>query len=164
MTTWYRYSFDNALVHIVPDSLAEQLVTEMTDRGHPLQDYVATYGHEVAASLGGNPKVMTEWCIDFGGMVHVHQPYETFRVDGLSIEIAADRVDGVAELVAAAPLRHFADGSAYYKLRHWMHATALTRSQATSLAKQLAERAPAAAARSDEFTAALKRGSEKGVH
>lgn len=164
MTTWYRYSFDRALVHIVPDSLAEQLVAEMTERGHPVHDYAATYTAEVAASLGGNPKVMTEWCIDFGGMVHVHQPYETFSIDGLAVDVASDRIDRVAELVAAAPLRRFADGNAYYKLRHWMHATVLTHAQLTELKRQLSERVAIAAAKSDEFIAALKRGLEKGVH
>lgn len=164
MTTWNRYSFDKALVHIAPDSLAEQLVAEMTDRGHPLQDYVAMYGQEVAASLGGNPKPMTEWCIDFGGIVHVHQPYETFSIDGLAIDVASDRVDSVLELVSKSQLRRFSDGAPYYKLRHWLHATVLTRSQATSLAKQLLERRAVAAAKSDEFTAALKRGAAVGVN
>lgn len=161
--TWIRVAFDHALTHAVPRSLAQPLMLEMIERGHPLTNFAEKYGPDHAAALGDNPKVIDDWAIDFGGGVFVGMPKETFVVAGLVLDIWCDHMDDARRALSESTVRMFDDGQQYHKLRHWHHATVLTVEQHAFLAREVESRLTEANRRAGEFMAAVKRGRLAGV-
>ena len=135
--TWLRIDFTEALIHTVHRSLAQPLILDMLERGHPIENYETRYGREHAERLGGNPATKHDWCIDIGGLWVNGQPCESVLVDRLPIQIASDHLGTVLRGLRKLELRRFADGTPYYKLRHWHFATVLTPAQHVSLVSQL---------------------------
>ena len=147
--TWTKLGFDHAKVHAVPDSLLPQLMNEMVEeRGHPVEDFDVKYpGH----ALGPNPKPITEWAIDFGGVWATGQPLETVHLDGLEIEIASDNVGYALAMIRDMKARYFTDGTPYYKLHHWHFCLVMTLDQGLDLMAKLDAIEGAAAVRADEW-------------
>lgn len=149
--SWLRIDFDGALIHTVHQCLAQPLMLDMFERGHPLKNYEETFGREHAAKLGGNPAARTDWCIDIGGLWVQGQPTEDVVVDSLPIQVASDHVYSVLRDLRNLGLRRFADGTPYYKLRHWHFATVLTPEQHVLLVGELSRIEHAASARAAKF-------------
>lgn len=152
---WFRVAFDEARTHCCPQVLLADLVLEMSGRGHPVQDYERDFGAERAKQLGGNPKHITEWALDLGGMWAAGQPIETFDLDGLAVSVPSDHVATIAHVVRNARQRGFGR-KPYYKLHLWHHATVLTVPQYDELAGVLHARERAATQRADEWFAERK--------
>lgn len=125
LVTWRRYLFQNFKTHAVPSMLEPQLAAEMTARGARLSDYAAQ-GLE-------NPKTIIGWGIDFGGMAHLHRPFEDFEWAGLALAIPSGDVAMVLRSLAELEPRRFIDGTAYFKLTVWMHCTVMTPEQHADL-------------------------------
>jgi hypothetical protein len=160
--TWFRIGFDDAITHAVHESLRDQLVDDMARRGHPVKDFVKSYGAAHAAALGDNPKAITDWCFDLGGGVHLHTPRETVIVDDLEIRIDCDHLPVVLRELQRAPLRTFADGTEYYKAKFWVHATVLSRAQMKAAIVAMAAIEERAIERVKAFEASLRREQAQG--
>ena len=144
MITWFRIAFEEARTHCVPQDLAAELIIDMAGRGHPIENYEKRYGRDHAESLGGNPKLTTEWGFDMGGMCYQHEPRETIEVDGLAIEVPCYQWRGILSTLARCTLRTLADGTPYHKLHLWMHATVMTPNQFAAVMRVLEDREPVA--------------------
>ncbi len=160
--TWFRIGFDDAIAHAVHESLREQLVDDMVRRGHPVKDFVKSYGEAHAAALGTNPKPITSWAFDLGGSVYLNAPTETLVVDELDIAIDCDHLPYVLRDLQRAKLRTFADGTEYYKAKFWVHATVLSRPQMKHLIVAIAAIEPRAISRAKAFEASLRRERAQG--
>jgi hypothetical protein len=154
LTTWRHIIYVSHMTHVVPVELYTQLVADMAVRGA-----VPAAAH----GLGPNPSATTEWWLDLGGAVHVRRPIEHVDLDGLRIGIGCGHVRGVLSRLAALPHRHFADGTAYRKLKLWRFATVLTPDQAAALELALRVLLPGAEERHEAFEAAVRRGDRHGV-
>ena len=151
MTKWFRIAFDHALTHAVSEQLLVPLVADMTSRGCPIEDFEKKYGREHARALGGNPAPLTEWAFDIGGCYFGGMPVSTLVIPGLSIEVPCDMFTSVARAFGEAKLRYFGDGSPYYKLKFWMHATVLTPAQFDEVCGELGAKQRDAIERSDAY-------------
>ena len=163
---WQRISFVDSIAHAVHGELAAALVGDMAARGHAVKDYVTEYGLEHALALGGNPKPITEWRLDLGGGCYVDAPEETFSIDGLALSVPCEQHDQVLARIdspAHAPIRRFASGGWYYKLKFWVHATVLSPAQRDVLLYAMEDRRRLAADRCHAFNEAVKRGLRTGV-
>lgn len=166
MTRWSRISFDKAMVHAVSADLEPQLVAEMLARGHAIKDFVTEYGLEHALALGGNPKAITEWAFDIGGACHKDTPLETFDIDGLAVSVPVDQYELIQlgiERVDRAPIRRFAGGDWYYKIKFWVHATVLTPAQRDTLLHGIEDRRAHALERARRFHEAAERARTVGI-
>jgi hypothetical protein len=161
--TWFRIAFEEARTHCVSQGLAASLIIDMAGRGHPIENYEKRYGFEHAESLGGNPKLTTEWGFDMGGMCHQHEPREVIEVERLAIEVPCYQWRGILNALSRCTLRTFESGESYYKLHLWMHATVMTPSQFNTVVRVMEDHEPIANRRYGEFDAALKRAQQQGV-
>jgi hypothetical protein len=146
--------FDNFLTHTVSADLEAQLLREMGSRGAVLRP---------SRPELENPRAVTDYCIDFGGGAYVHRPMEEFTWAGLEMAIPSDQVAGAIRVINGLPLRRFADGRPYLKLKHWHFALVMTPTQHVELCARLAGIADAAERRAEAFEAALERGLRMGV-
>lgn len=153
MVKWLRLMFEHAMTHVCPYELSGALINEMVERGCPVQDLVAAYSRETAVSLGGNPRVIDGWAFDAGGMAIQDEPAITIDIDGLAVKVWCGQYDYIVREFGRAPLRKFANGAPYHKLKYWHHATVLTPAQYAETFSKLQQRAPEAALRHSEFVA-----------
>jgi len=159
--TWYRVSFDDALSHAVSARLIVPLCADMAARGHGLTDFTAKYGPDHARALGDNPREIDAWAFDLGGPCYVNAPVETLEVDGLRIDVPCSQFETVSRAVFGARVRRFdSDGSHYYKLKFWMHATVVSLAQYDHITAALTARQSSAIERALAFDAAMRRGRE----
>ena len=159
---WLRISFESALTHAVPAELAPQLIAEMSARGHAIKNYEKAYGVENARSLGGNPKDITSWSFDMGGMMAVNRPYEHVDIDGLNVDVPCEHLSLVLSRLQRLDLRRFDDGARYYKLHHWNSATVMSPAQYRRVHYDLSTLVPIAEARAESFDAATIRAIRQG--
>lgn len=146
--TWRRYIFRDFLVHVVPAELADHLLADLAARGDPaLQDL---RGHRIA-----NPATITTWALDIGGMAKLGAPLEHFAWAGLDLAVPSDQVSIITNIVTAMPVRRFAGGPDYIKLKLWRHATVMTPEQRVELSLLLAHRLAEAQERAAAFEATL---------
>ncbi len=149
--TWRRYLFRDFIVHVVPAELADHLLADLAARGGggapALQDLRE---HQIA-----NPATITSWGLDLGGMAQEGRPLEHFTWAGLDLAVPSDQVAIIAGIVAALPVRRFAGGPDYLKLKLWRHATVMTPEQRVELALLLAHRVAEARERAAAFEATL---------
>lgn len=155
MTTWLRVSFVDAITHCVPESLLSSLCNDMAERGHAVAKQSATGGP--------NPEVMTEWAFDIGGPTYQDMPCEILFADDLRIFVPCDQYETIRERIRALSVRRFdGDGSYYYKIKLWCHATVLTLAHYDQIVRQMDDRRVMAKFRALEFKAAAARAAAQG--
>lgn len=152
MTKWLRVAFDGAKTHCVPQELLPDLVQEMISRDHPLTDFEAKNGLE--HNLGDNPKLVTEWALDLGGMWAVGQPVSDVVLDELGLSIPDDHMNAILTRLGKCEERSFG-ALKYHKFHSWNSCLVMTPEHIEQLITKLASLAPAAEERAEGFFTAL---------
>lgn len=135
MSEWRFIRFEGAICHTVPVELEAGIVDDLVRRDCDL--------HSVQPVTGSS--------IDIPGPVCVDRPWETFDVDGLSLDIPCEDVEALADYLGGLQVRHTRDNEPYYKMHGFMRCLVLTPIQRDDLHMQMVERIPGADARSSEF-------------
>jgi hypothetical protein len=119
----WRILYDNAhywKAHFVPASLLPQLTAELADRAikqGPLHfDGETVEGPQLEIR---DVEDNQGFFYDEPGMVYAHRRIREVRLDGFPVAVPSEDWDTMLSTVKLAPLRHFADGSPYYKLHAW---------------------------------------------
>lgn len=137
---WFAVSSDNWKTHIVPATLLPGLLAEMEARG--------SKGEIVQRPI-------KEAGIDRGGMCYAGRPCEDFRVAGLLLGMACERVGYFAARLEELEPRRFGRRT-YYKLHaHW-NCVILTPAMRRRLLLQMTVREPAAKQKADAFYAQME--------
>lgn len=149
--TWICVMFEDAMTHVVHKDLAGPLIGEMLKRGSTILNLATRFPVAHARAVGGNPKVITEWAFDLGGMTHANMPVETLELEDLAIKVPCDQFEAIRNGLRQLPVRTFANGDAYHKLKLWMHATVFTLAQYGAVIRQMDCKRTAAARKAYEF-------------
>lgn len=116
---WHRIMITGAMTHLVPGSLRQDLITEMTARGHPPMD------------LGGYPAIkrVHDYGLDAGGAGFADEPCIGFRLFNLPLEFLCSHVALFVKRGRGYKERRFASGRPYYKHHGAHHALVFTPAQ-----------------------------------
>jgi hypothetical protein len=114
--TWTHILYAGACGHIVPTELVPQLKADLRVRG------VDTGAKDFP------DKVIDKAALDLPGMVMADRRWANIACGApeLVLSFPYSDFEYFLEKLQGLPLRHFADGSPYYKLHGWMNAIVLT--------------------------------------
>jgi hypothetical protein len=155
---WWRIMYENAKTHIVADSMKQALLDDCTKRGFTY--YKAPPGFDPVEYAPIAP--CDEWHLEFGGMVHQHEPNVLVgRFNGLTLSARADHVSMLVsmmrKLIVDSGPRFFDGGAPYRKVYAWTSCVVLTPQQFDQLLARLVLIAPSAEMKAARFFAELEK-------